>query len=125
MLPNDEKFTGQIMTSEKRPWGEYSVLYAGPDYQVKRVQVSPGLRLSLQKHAKRVEKWTIVSGSGQASVGDQFIAAHPGVVIDIPVGEIHRIHNTGKEPLVFIEVQFGTYLGEDDIVRLEDDYGRK
>ena len=111
--------------NQKRPWGEYSVLYVGPDYQVKRVEVGPGLRLSLQKHAQRAEKWSIVSGDGIATVGEKEIPVRPGVTIDIPVGEIHRMHCTGSIPLVFIEVQFGKYLGEDDIERFEDDFGRK
>ena len=113
------------MSSEKRPWGEYTVLYVGPDYQVKRVEVGPGLRLSLQKHAKRAEKWTVVSGEGVATLGKKETKVQRGDVFEIPVGEVHRIHNTGKQPLILIEVQFGSYLGEDDIVRFEDDFGRK
>ncbi len=113
------------MSSEKRPWGEYHILYVGDDYQVKRVEVLPGMRLSLQTHAKRTEKWIIVTGEGVATVGQKSIPSRPGVVIDIPVGEMHRIHNTGNKPLVFVEVQLGSYLGEDDIKRFEDDFGRK
>jgi len=112
------------VTSDTRPWGGYTVLFKGPDYQVKRIEVKPGLRFSLQKHFKRVEKWIVVSGSGIAVVGGREILVKRGTTIDVPVEEVHRMHNTGKEPLVFIEVQFGEYLGEDDIVRLEDDFKR-
>ncbi len=113
------------MTAETKPWGSYEVLIVGKDYQVKRVEVRPGHRLSLQKHAKRAEKWIIVGGSGAVTLGAKQIPVERGSVVDIPVGEIHRIQNTGKEILTLIEVQFGAYLGEDDIVRLEDDYARK
>lgn len=112
------------MTAETKPWGSYSVLFKGSDYQVKRVEVGPGHRLSLQKHAKRAEKWIIVGGRGEVTLDTRQIPVERGSVVDIPVDAVHRIQNTGKEALVFIEVQFGTYLGEDDIVRLKDDYNR-
>ncbi len=112
------------MTAETKPWGSYSILFKSADYQVKRVEVGPGHRLSLQKHAKRAEKWIIVGGAGEATLGSKKIPVERGSVVDIPVEAVHRIQNTGKEVLVFIEVQFGAYLGEDDIVRLNDDYHR-
>jgi mannose-6-phosphate isomerase-like protein (cupin superfamily) len=110
---------------QAKPWGSYKTLLIEPGFQVKRIEVNPGCRLSLQTHEKRAEKWTVVSGIGEAAVGDRKIKAVPGTVIDIAVREKHRMTNTGKSQLVFIEVQFGDYLGEDDIVRHEDDYDRK
>ncbi len=112
------------MTANTKPWGNYTVLHKGADFQVKRVEVNPQLRLSLQKHLKRAEKWTVVSGTGVATVGEREIPVKRGSVIEIPVEAEHRMHNTGREALVFIEVQFGEYLGEDDIIRLEDDFNR-
>ncbi|MBI2094651.1 MAG: phosphomannose isomerase type II C-terminal cupin domain [Candidatus Omnitrophica bacterium] len=112
------------MISEGRPWGMYEVLHRAPGVQVKRIEVKPGLRFSLQKHRRRSEKWVVIAGTGVATVGDRQIAATKGVFLDVPCGEAHRMRNTGKDPLVFIEVQFGDYLGEDDIVRLADDFGR-
>lgn len=113
------------MISDTRPWGRYTVLATGSNYQVKEVEVNPGKRLSLQKHAKRAEKWVIVSGSGVVTLGSQEMPVKRQSEIFVPVGEVHRIQNTGTAPLIFIEVQFGDYLGEDDIVRLEDDFNRK
>lgn len=109
-----------------RPWGEYHKFFEESGVWVKRVEVKPQNRLSLQKHQKRSEKWIIVSGSGLAEVGPQKITIGPSSVIDIPVEAVHRIANTSMtEKLVFIEVACGSYLGEDDIIRLEDDYARK
>ena len=112
------------MTAIASPWGGYSVLFQGPDFQVKRIEVKPGLRLSLQRHAQRAEQWTVVSGLGVAIVDGKQTPVKRGSTVDIPVGAVHRMHNTDKIPLVFIEVQYGKYLGEDDIVRLEDDFNR-
>lgn len=109
---------------EAKPWGVYSILAKGSGYQVKRVEVNPGKRLSLQKHARRTEDWTVVLGSGVVTLGAREIAVTRASVVHIPIGELHRVHNTGHEPLVFIEVQFGEYLGEDDIVRVQDDFNR-
>ena len=108
----------------EKPWGAYTVLGNGAGYQVKRLEVSPGKRFSLQKHSKRAETWIVVSGTGVVTLGSKQIPVKRASVIEVPLGEVHRAHNTGKEPLVFIEVQFGDYLGEDDIVRLEDDFDR-
>lgn len=113
------------MDSDQRPWGKYTSLLVGEGFQVKRMEVDPGLRFSLQTHACRAEKWVFVSGVGVATVGDQQVSVKRGSVIEVGLGQVHRMHNTGKEPLVFIEVQLGDYLGEDDIVRLEDDFQRK
>lgn len=111
----------------QRPWGNYIKLFQEAGVWVKRVEVDPGGRLSLQKHSHRSEKWNIVRGSGLVILGDQTIKVSAGSVVDVPVGAVHRIGNTGKESLVFIEVAVaanGGELSENDIVRLEDDYAR-
>lgn len=110
--------------TSQRPWGNYKKLFQEPGVWVKRVEVKPGARLSLQKHFKRSEKWIIVVGSGTAVVNDSQIPVSPGTVVDVPCEAAHRIGNTGKESLVFIEIACGSYLGEDDILRIEDDYNR-
>jgi len=109
-----------------RPWGEYHKFFEESGVWVKRVEVKPRSRLSLQKHQKRSEKWIIVSGVGKVEVGGTESLIGPSSVIDIPEQTVHRITNTStKESLIFIEVACGSYLGEDDIVRLEDDYARE
>ena len=105
----------------KRPWGQYHKFHQEQGVWVKRVEVNPQSRLSLQKHQHRSEKWIIVAGQGLAIVDTQEIPVKPGVVVDIPLGAIHRIGNTGEDLWVFIEVACGKYLGEDDITRLQDD----
>lgn len=107
-----------------RPWGNYRKFYQENGVWVKRVEVNPKSRLSLQKHQHRSEKWIIVHGTGIAIVDDKEISVTPSVVVDVPLGAVHRIGNTGDEPLVFIEVATGDYLAEDDIIRLQDDYKR-
>jgi mannose-1-phosphate guanylyltransferase/mannose-6-phosphate isomerase len=112
-----------------RPWGHYQTLALGARHQVKRIVVDPGHRLSLQVHSQRGEHWTMVEGSGEVTVGPDVKnlktrTLAPGQSIDIPRGAVHRLANRGTEPLTLIEVQNGDYLGEDDIVRIEDDYGR-
>jgi mannose-6-phosphate isomerase-like protein (cupin superfamily) len=107
-----------------KPWGNYKILFKGSDFQVKRVELDPGSRLSLQKHLGRSEKWTVISGTGLATVGSKKTAIKRESVVEIPSKKIHRLHNTGRAPLVVIEVQFGDYLGEDDIIRFQDDFGR-
>ena len=114
-----------ILTFE-RPWGKYTNLDGsdnGP-YKVKRIVVYPGGKLSLQKHTHRSEHWTIVSGSGIVQLGEQLIPVSTNSRIYIEKEEIHRIQNNGDIDLVFIEVQVGSYLGEDDIQRLDDIYNR-
>jgi mannose-6-phosphate isomerase len=113
------------MSIDQRPWGKYQVLLKEPNFQVKRIEVNPQLRFSLQKHNQRAEKWVVTSGVGVVTLGDREIQVSRGSVIEVAIGQVHRMHNTGMEPLVFIEVQLGTYLGEDDIIRLEDDFSRK
>ena len=110
---------------EERPWGTYEVLEDRKKYKVKEIVVKPKKRLSLQSHEKRSETWVIVQGNGKVDLGDLPIDCSPGKVIFIPKKQQHRIENTGKKNLVFVEVQTGTYFGEDDITRYEDDYGRE
>jgi len=112
------------MNHEERPWGSYRVLLKEEGFQVKRIELKSGCRFSLQKHSRRSEKWIIISGSGVVTLGTKDIPVSKGSFIDVPTGEIHRMHNTDSGPLVFIEIQFGPYLGEDDIIRLQDDFGR-
>jgi len=109
---------------DRRPWGTYEVLDEGQLFKVKRIEVLAGKRLSYQKHAQRAEHWFVVSGEARVTLDDREIAVPAGQSIDIPVGAAHRVENKGSETLVFIEVQRGNYLGEDDIVRLQDDFGR-
>lgn len=109
---------------DRRPWGSYEVLDEGELFKVKRIEVLPGKRLSYQKHSQRAEHWFVVSGRAKVTLDDQEIHVAAGNAIDIPIGAAHRVENDTTETLVFIEVQRGTYLGEDDIVRLQDDFGR-
>ena len=110
--------------SEERPWGRFFVLHDQPTYKLKRIEVDPGRRLSYQYHHKRSEAWTIVEGAGIITLDDKDSEYIKGQTVLIPQGVKHRIENKGKEKVVFIEVQTGTYFGEDDIVRIEDDYNR-
>jgi mannose-6-phosphate isomerase-like protein (cupin superfamily)/glycosyltransferase involved in cell wall biosynthesis len=107
------------------PWGRWEVLLDEPSYKVKRITVLPQQRLSYQKHFKREEYWTIVEGRALVTLDDHDTAHDAGATIHIACETAHRIANPGPQPLVFIEVQRGTYFGEDDIVRLQDDYGRQ
>lgn len=109
---------------DHRPWGHYQVLLDADDHKVKQITVLPGKRLSLQRHQHRAEHWFVVAGRGVVTRDDQQLPIEAGTAVDIPQGAAHRMHNTGDEPLVFIEVQRGSYFGEDDIIRLEDDFGR-
>jgi mannose-6-phosphate isomerase-like protein (cupin superfamily) len=106
------------------PWGRWEVLLDEPTYKVKRITVLPDKRLSYQKHFKREEHWTIVQGQALVTLDGQELPCGPGETVNIPPQAAHRIANPGREELVFIEVQRGTYFGEDDIIRLQDDYGR-
>ncbi len=110
--------------SELRPWGGYTTLDEAGQYKVKRITVAPGESLSLQYHRQRAEHWVVVQGSALVQIGDDSAAVEAGGYCHIPLGEQHRLSNTGEAELVLIEVQCGPYLGEDDIVRLEDRYGR-
>lgn len=108
-----------------RPWGMYEVLLNGDNVKVKQITVDPNQRLSYQYHAKRREQWTVVSGILTIVLDGEKVFRNPGESIHIPLGAAHRAWNETDKPVVFIEVQTGTYFGEDDIVRLEDDYARE
>ena len=109
---------------DRRPWGSFTVLDEGEEFKVKRIEVLPGKRLSYQKHSKRAEHWVVVQGTAKVTLDDREIIVSTGEAIDIATGSAHRVENPGTDLLVFIEVQRGSYLGEDDIVRLQDDFGR-
>ena len=109
---------------EVRPWGGFQTLEEGPGYKVKRLVVEPGHRFSLQKHRRRAEHWVIVSGSPKVTIGRRRRRLRPREAVTVPRGAWHRAENPGRVPVVIVEVQYGAYLGEDDIVRRQDDYGR-
>jgi mannose-6-phosphate isomerase len=109
---------------DKRPWGSFTVLDEGPGYKVKRIEVLPGKRLSYQRHARRAEHWMVVAGTARVTLDGEDVTVRLGETVDISVGAAHRIQNPGADTLVFIEIQRGDYLGEDDITRIEDDFGR-
>ena len=107
-----------------RPWGYYQGIDVGSRYQVKRIVVKPGAMLSLQKHFHRSEHWVVVRGTAEVTIGPEISTVHENESTYIPIGSVHRLANPGKIPLELIEVQVGSYLGEDDIVRFTDQYGR-
>ena len=109
---------------EVRPWGEFHVLHDDPAFKVKRIDVLPGKRLSYQRHARRAEHWTVVRGRALVTLDGVDHSLAVGQSIDIPLGTAHRVANTGPGLLSLIEVQHGSYFGEDDIERLSDDFGR-
>jgi mannose-6-phosphate isomerase len=112
------------MLHDERPWGNFTVLDEADGYKVKRIEVFPRKRLSYQKHRHRSEHWMVVAGSARVTIDGQETVVHCGHAIDIPAGAAHRIENIGGEKLIVIEIQRGPYLGEDDIERLQDDFGR-
>ena len=114
----------EIATPVEKPWGSYVVLDEGLRHKVKRIEVLPGQRLSYQRHAHRAEHWFVVDGSAIVELDGTRHELGAGQAIDIPLGAAHRVENAAGDTLVFIEVQTGEYFGEDDIERLEDDYGR-
>ena len=110
---------------DQRPWGSFTVLDEGENYKVKRIEVLPGKRLSYQKHRRRAEHWFVVQGTATVTLNDEKILVETDNTIDIKIGDAHRVENPHEsETLIFIEIQRGDYLGEDDIIRLEDDFGR-
>jgi len=110
---------------DQRPWGSFTVLDEGENYKVKRIEVLPGKRLSYQRHSRRAEHWFIVRGIAKVTLNGNEILVNAGNALDIACGDAHRVENPDTdELLVFIETQTGDYFGEDDIVRLEDDFGR-
>jgi mannose-1-phosphate guanylyltransferase/mannose-6-phosphate isomerase len=125
MVPdNITKTQNEIGT---RPWGYYETVYGDntSEHKVKRIVVFQNKRLSLQSHNKRVEHWTIVKGNAKIQIGEEYYNVGPNIHVYIPVNTVHRIENVGTDLLVFIETQIGDYLGEDDIIRYEDDFGRQ
>lgn len=110
--------------SDLRPWGDWAVLDAGPGYAVKRIRVAPGGILSLQRHRHRIEQWTVVSGLAQVTRNAETFDLTAGKSVSIGPGDVHRVANPGDADMIFIEVQTGAELREDDIERLEDSYGR-
>lgn len=113
-----------LLEHDERPWGSYTVLDEGSGWKLKRIEVRPGQRLSYQTHARRSEHWVVVQGAGRVTLDGEDLEVAVGETVDVGVGQPHRMANPGAELLVFVEVQRGDYLGEDDIVRLEDDHGR-
>ena len=114
----------KVPQTVNRPWGTYSVLESTDRYKMKRIVVRPGERFSLQKHLHRSEHWVVVSGTATCTVGDKVFYVRPNESTYIPSGTVHRLQNEGKLPLVIVEVQVGEYTGEDDIIRMQDDYKR-
>lgn len=112
------------MERGERPWGTYTVLEENKNYKIKRIEVNPGQRLSLQMHHHRSEHWIVVSGSARVTCGNQESIVNVNESTFIPIGTQHRLENPGVIALIIIEVQSGEYLGEDDIVRFQDDYLR-
>jgi mannose-1-phosphate guanylyltransferase len=114
-----------IHQTAHRPWGTYTILEDTPGYKIKRIEVKPGKRLSLQKHFHRNEHWIVVSGTATVTVGDETRLVRPNESTYIKMGKSHRLANEGKIPVILIEAQVGEYTGEDDIVRVEDDFKRE
>ena len=108
----------------QRPWGWYETVSEVAGYKIKRIHVTPGQQISLQKHARRAEHWVVVQGVARVTLDDQIFDLPTGGHCDIALGQVHRLANQTTEPVEIVEVQFGSYLDEDDIVRLQDDYGR-
>ena len=108
----------------QRPWGWFETLSEVPGHKVKRIRVLPGQQISLQRHHRRAEHGVVVRGQALISVGAQSLELGVGQHVDIALGEVHRLANRTREPVEIVEVQFGNYLGEDDIERMSDDYGR-
>ena len=125
-LKKDNRDETKVHAKAFRPWGWY-INIDGDDHsgsKVKRIGVYPGKRLSLQSHKQRSEHWVVVKGQAKVQVGEDFHLLHKNQSVYIPVGVLHRMENVGDEMVEFIETQIGDYLGEDDIVRYEDDFGR-
>lgn len=123
-IPASMMTAESIDTTGMRPWGSYTVLEEGRGYKIKRIEVNPGHRLSLQMHHHRSEHWIVVSGTAKVTCGEKISIIHQNQSTYVPQCHAHRLENPGIIPLVLIEVQNGEYLGEDDIIRFEDDYDR-
>ena len=122
-MPASSSGAGKLAT-DARPWGSFTVLDEATGYKVKRIDVLPGKRLSYQTHARRSEHWIVAAGTAIVTLAGIDTRLEVGQTLDIPLGAAHRLANPGPQPLVLIEIQRGDYLGEDDIVRLSDDFGR-
>jgi mannose-6-phosphate isomerase len=132
MTPSPTKITEDrpstvptIAATELRPWGSFTVLEEAKGYKIKRIEVKPNHRLSLQMHHHRSEHWIVVSGTAKVTCDDKEIVLHSNQSTYVPAGSKHRLENPGIIPVIIIEVQNGEYLGEDDIIRFEDDYSRQ
>ena len=123
VIPFSSTNTENLLT-EKRPWGSFTTLEEGPGYKIKRIEVNPGHRLSLQMHYHRSEHWIVVSGTAKVTCGDKEKILGANESTYLPQCTSHRLENPGVIKLILIEVQNGEYLGEDDIVRFQDDYSR-
>lgn len=121
---NDATVAKATQPYEQRPWGSFTILDEGDNFKVKRLDVLPGKRLSYQRHSRRAEHWFVVRGTAKVTLNGAEYLVNTGESIDISVGTAHRIENGGPEPLTIIETQTGDYFGEDDIERLDDDFGR-
>jgi len=124
MFDSSDTSAMQQAAAVHRPWGHYQVLSRQPDCLIKRIVVTPGHRLSLQRHQRREEHWFLVEGQAAVELDGASLVLHAGGSVDIPTGGWHRLANTAETPLVLIEIQRGSYFGEDDIERRDDDYGR-
>jgi mannose-6-phosphate isomerase len=113
-----------VLESEERPWGSWHVIDVADGYKIKRIHVNPGARLSLQSHVHRSEHWVVIQGVATCTVDGVTTLVRAGQSIDVPRGAWHRLGNEGDHELVIVEVQLGAYTGEDDICRIDDDYGR-
>ena len=123
MMPTSPQ-TVQRIERTLRPWGWYETVSEAVGHKIKRIGVLPGQRISLQKHSQRAEHWVVVQGSARVTLDERSFDLTVGQHCDIALGQVHRLANVTSAPMEIIEVQFGAYLGEDDIVRLGDDYGR-
>jgi mannose-1-phosphate guanylyltransferase len=123
-LKSESRSEWELHREVYRPWGKYDSIDSGARYQVKRIAVNPGAKLSVQKHYHRAEHWVVVSGTAKVTNGEDTYLLKENESTFIPIGAVHALENPGETPLEIIEIQSGSYLGEDDIVRLEDRYGR-
>ena len=122
MLTMDKETTSPEI--DQRPWGTFTVLDKGENYKVKKIEVLPGKRLSYQRHARRAEHWFVVRGTAKVTLNGTEFLVSAGESVDIQTGAAHRVENPDLSPLIFLETQTGDYFGEDDIERIEDDFGR-
>lgn len=122
MTITSEEFT---QLTDHRPWGSFTILADEQDHKIKRIVVKPGHRLSLQRHKHRCEHWLVISGTAHVTLNETVFPVASGEPVEIGRGDVHRVQNDGDVDMVFIEIQRGDYFGEDDIERLQDDYGRK